>query len=197
MKNKIIQILIAALVIVSVGLSFYLGKYQSEKARANRMTENVVSLQKDINSVNYTLKELKSGIDVGLDSVLKEAKIKPKWVQEVTNITNQYIDTTMVVTNVVQVEDSVYKWKDTEGCIKIEGLVRLTGKAPIVTTTSKKYETESTFIEYVNRPMKPFPSEKFKLWQWRLPIFKKESSFKEITSCGDVKFHKVNVVKKD
>lgn len=190
MKTEIVKI---GIIIASI-LTFAFWQSCEHKGEIKRWEENARQTQSDLTLIQLELGEFKNVMDSKTDSILKASKIKPKWVKSVTEITNNYIDTTYNITNIKETGYRKWEWTDTVGCIDVIGDVILTDSIPEVAVKSKTFNNTSTFIEYRNRAKYSFPSKRFRLWDWRL-FGRKESKLKEISECGEVKFHKVEVVK--
>lgn len=194
MKTKLTVILGAALVIISsMGYGFY-EMWQSAKYDKLRWEDNYKQVQSDLSIIQLEIGEFKGQMDTKVDSILKEAKIKPKMVKSITNITNNYHDTVTVTVKTKRLTDTTYSWVDTVGCVKVMGEVLMRDTIPTVLVTDKRWNSNSIFIDYTQRRKYAFPSDRFKLWKWRF-LGRKERKIKEVTDCGESTFHKVEVNK--
>jgi len=193
MKERIIKFVSVAILVV-LAMTFY-KLWQSSRDDVRRWEENYKQVQSDLSVIQLELGDFKAHMDQSIDSVLKVSKIKPKWVKSVTEITNNYSDTVYVVAKTKKINDSLYLWSDTVGCVKVWGDVRIEDNVPTVAIKEKTFKNKSTFIKYDARAKQPFPTKRFVLWHWR-PFWKRKGRFvKEVTECGETKFHEVQVIR--
>ena len=169
----------------------------SQKDRADRMTDNFTEMRDSTNRlIRLTKKELMEVLDERTDSIMKVAKIKPKWVREVHTITNNYHITKPVEVlpqkPVVENDTLKYPFAEKIDCMTIEGFMTVdTLKVPHLWLTSGTgFENKTTSIVYERRN-----KYKFLFWHWRLFGRKKYELHTE-SECGDTKTEIIKIEKK-
>lgn len=197
-----IQIPTKYYVYIALGLAILYGvfmtsQFQSQKDRADRMTDNFIAMQDSTaRLIRVTKKEMLKVLDERTDSIIKVANIKPKWIREIHNVTNNYHikDTTIVKTNPpVEVNDTLrYPFDEKIDCMTIEGFMTVdTFKVPhLYLTSGTGYENKTTSIVYERRQ-----KYKFLFWHWRL-LGKKKYELHTESECGETKTEIIKVEKK-
>jgi hypothetical protein len=166
-------------------------KERAEKERLERNQEQLLNENAEYRKVTLTDDEFKKAITRKVDSLLKEMKLKPKFVTNV--IENHYYhgDTsshTLPTTPQTYDGYKVYTFNDTASCFKIGGFVRtfLTGD-PLVTINQRKFNNESTQIDYIRRSHKFLGIIPYGPWKGEAQIF---------NTCGTTETREIIVLKK-
>ena len=148
--------------------------------------QNVLAEQKGQNStVLLTFSEFKDQMSERLDSILKVAKIKPKQVQEITNVTNNYFNSDTTIIRPV-LRDSIYPFIDVKDCFTIGGYLRVINDKPELAITERKFDNEIDIIGYWHRP------HKFLFIKYG----KRQYDINGVAKCGDVKVSQIKIIKK-
>lgn len=192
MIQKIKNIGLILLIIVVLGFicfSFY-KLWRSERERAERWEENFKQQTQKIQELNLTWKEYKKVTDDRTDSILKELKVRPKWVREVNYINHYYYDSTTVVINpdpVVQPSGTVYPFIDKNECFTIGGHMKVDplDLTPELTINLREYTDETTQIFYKKR------RKLLGFIPWTFENYQEVSS-----TCGTNEVKRINIIKR-
>ena len=176
--------------------AFMTSEMQSQKDRADRMTDNYSEMKKDNRLIRLEMNEFKKTMDEKTDSILKVANIKPKWVREVHTVTNNYHITKPVEVlpeqPVVENDTVKYPFNEKIDCMTIEGFMTVdTLKVPhLYLTSGTGYENKTTSIVYERR-------QQWKLWFIKTRLFgKRKYELHTESDCGNVKTEVIKVQKK-
>lgn len=187
---KLTGYLIAALIIVS-GLAYtfyYLNK--KHKAAAERWSNNFIEVQKDINQIEFTVREFQRNIDKRTDSILKLANVKPKHVTQVTNYNTIYKDTT--ITELVLDYNPItgtYPFTDKTACFEFSGFIEVNDTVPDLNVTERKFYSDFYDIEHYEKDTIHFLGLNLVKW-WQ----KKRLTYTIIDKCtGEKIVKKFNV----
>lgn len=190
--KKYFYLFVLALV-VGLGVYGYLTTValQQTKVERDRWETNFVSVQDKIKVLSLKIDDVKKVQGLKIDSILKEVKVKPKNVTqyiEAKTIYN-YGDTTITVVEPVVKDSNTYTFADTMGCVKVNGLVKLTDTVPQVFITNKRYESNAYYVFHNER--QPY---KFLFWTWKL-FGKREKVLDIITDCGKTTAINLDIIK--
>jgi len=162
------------LVLLVAGVFFYLiisNDVMSKKIDILKGLNEQLQVNQDIlinNSKEYVklsdLNEFKQKMDSTTAAILKEQKIKPKWVDELiqTHVVYNNTDTTIVNTVYNQMS-GLYQWSANRDCIDVEGYVYidpselvdvgLTRTSADITVTGVKYLKRTKTFKFLGMPI--------------------------------------------
>lgn len=185
--------LVVVAIIVGLGIYSYFTTQALQQAKSDkaRWENNFISVQDDIKILSLKIDDVKKVQGLKMDSILKESKIKSKHVTQYieTKTTYNYMDTTITVVTPIAKDSNSYTFADTAGCVKVNGLVKLTDSIPEVLITNKRYESNAYYVFHNERK-----SYKFLFWTWNL-FGKREKQLDIITDCGKTTATNLDIIK--
>jgi hypothetical protein len=155
--------------------------------KIDRISTNFEEVQQSNKNLSLSLKEFKGYMSERTDSILKTAKIKPKWVKEYTTIENHYYDTVKVEVPVEQVDTFDYRFLDKGECISVGGVVNIKDSIPKVTIDHREFTDSLDLIKYVKPNKWWFIRSGF--------LFGKDEKFEIHGNCGTYEYEKIKVIK--
>ena len=196
MKAKTVLYIGIALLFASLSVMYTIerDKRIKEQAARERLQKNQEELLKEngtLRKITLTDEEFKKTITKKIDSLIKVAGIKPKYVTNVIERHYYHSDTSsheIPTQPDYQDGNKVYSFNDTSSCFTIGGYVRTFIAAdPIVTINNRKFENPSVSIGYIERSRKflgliPYGPWKGETWQ--------------TSKCGVEETKEIQIIKK-
>lgn len=178
-------LIIGLLILIGI-VSFQ--SYQLEKAdnKINRLSDNFQEIQQSNKQLRFTMEEFKEYSGKKMDSIMEEAKIKPKWVKEYTTVHHNYYDTTIVEVPVEKVDTFIYSFMEKNECFTIGGNVNIKDSIPKVEITHREFTDNLSIIKYL---------EPKKFWFIRSYLFGKTEELEIVGDCGVYEYDNIKVVK--
>lgn len=189
MKINLTTVLMVLVVALMATTAIFFNNWRTERENSVRWEGNYESLKEDNHTLHLTIGEFKDQLNEKMDSVLKVANVKANHIKYITNVTNKYIDTTIVEAPVVKVDKSKYQFTDSTKCMTIKGIVDISLDTPRVVVTDRLFQNEQSYIAYWER-------RKWKCLFFKTRILgKKETKLKVVNMCGDVSWQKIDIIK--
>lgn len=162
--------------------------YQLDKAgsKIERLSDNFTEMQTINKNLKLSVDEFKEYSSQRIDSIMEQAKIKPKWVKEYTTVTNNYYDTTIVEAPVEKVDSFEYSFLEANECFSVGGIVNIKDSIPEVSINYREFTDSLDIIKY----LKPK-----KFWFIRSYLFGKEEELEIRGNCGTYEYNNVKVIK--
>lgn len=189
MKNLTFYLIIIIVILSGLTYTFYtLNK--KHKSDAERWSKNYIEVQEQIQLIDYSLKDFKKLMDNKTDSILKNAKIKPKNVTQVTNYNTYYTDTTITeIKPEYEPKTGTYPFIDKQGCFEFSGFIQMNDTLPELNVNNRDFHQDFTEIEHYEKDTIHFIGLNFVKW-WQ----KKELTYTLIDNCtGEKHVKKINI----
>lgn len=184
MKDLLLRLVTIGVLAVLALLFFRL--WQEQKDQARRWEQNYEQTQEEIGVLVMRFGEFRKHMDQKTDSILEVAKIKPRWVREVTEIHHHYFnkDTTIVEMKYDPLT-GVYPFLDEKECFTFGGYIEMLQDKPQLSVTERKYDDDVNVVVYERR--KRFLG---------LRIGRKETFMEVQSKCGTNEVRRIEVEKR-
>lgn len=197
--TKLILILSAVIVILMGLLGITYKQMRTQRSEAIRWEHNYEQSQEDISRIELTYREFKDQATAKEDSLLKELSIKPKQVERIVYIENEYTNTDTTEIDFIITGDEVVdiperpktlKFISRIDCIQIEGMVTTKDPRTSLSVTSIQYNNSFSYVAYWERRQWKFLGIKSKLFG------KKQGELKISSACGKSTVKEIDIIKK-
>jgi len=197
-------LIIIIITLAAVTANFYIS-WKTQKENAQRWEHNYEQLQDTLSGlITLKNKEIQDYVKNELRGFAKEVydslNIKSKQVVEITEQHNHYHlgDTVFIQPSepIISQGEIKYPVYEKMNCMTIAGYMVVKDTVPsLVLTEETGYDNTTVYIQYWERQKYTFPSEKFRLWRWKL-WGRKVNELHSQSKCGDVTIQRINVIKK-
>jgi len=162
--------------------------HQLNKAgdKINRLSDNFGELQKSNKQLRLTVDEFAEYSSDRMDSIMEQAKIKPKWVKEYTTVHHNYYDTTIVEAPVEKVDTFEYSFLESNDCFTVGGIVNVKDSIPKVEINHREFTDSLDIIKYL---------EPKKFLFIRSYLFGKTEELEIVGNCGIYEYNNIKVIK--
>lgn len=178
--------LIAGLILLVAIVSFQSHKLNEAGNKIDRLSDNFTELQQSNKQLRLTVGEFQEYSSGRMDSILKVAKVKPKWVKEYTTVNNHYYDTVEVEVPVEKIDSFEYQFMESNDCFTVGGLINIEDSVPQVKINHREFTDTLSIIKY---------QEPKKFLFIRSYLFGKAEELEIVGNCGTYEYDNIKVVK--
>lgn len=191
MKNKLIIIIGVLLASLLLSNYFMFKQMRQNKQDAVRWENNYTESKNNVSRVQLFYDEFKEEKTEEIDSLLKELSIKPKQVETIVTITNEYENTdTIYVPMEVTPKRDVFTFSKKIDCTMIEGFIATKDNIPKLNITFVSHVEEIDHVTYWSR-------RKYRILGIKTKLFgRKVGELKATTNCGKVSIKQIDIIKK-
>ena len=179
-------LIIAGIFLLSI-VSMQTCQLKRASEKIDRLSTNFTEMQEDNKQLNLTVQEFKEYSSVRMDSILKVASIKPKWIKEYTSVYHNYYDTIVKEVPVEKISTTKYNFLETSDCFTVGGTIDVKDTVPKLSINYRKFTDSLDIIKYL---------EPKKFLFIKSYLFGKDEELKIIGNCGEYKYEHINIVKR-
>lgn len=186
MKSKIIMWVVVAFVVLLSIVTLQFSMISKAYDKIDRLSGNFTELMQENKQLRFTVEEFEEYSTNRMDSILKVANVKPKWVKEYTVINHNYYDTTIVEVPVEKVDTFTYSFLDSRDCFTVGGTVSIKDTVPIISIDYREFSDTLNIIKYL------YPK---KFLFFRSYLFGKTEGLEIVGNCGTYNYEHIQIVK--